>query len=175
MLFLIDNLLEAGEVGRIAGAHGAIFVARDETLELEGDEAGHAVGLVARDEAADGFGGRGAAAEVVVVFVEVVAAGVRGVGFPVVGGPAIATRAIEGEMRRRIRDARVEIEAVDVGRNGMGVAGIDGDGDIRLGAGRRGRGLRGGIAFAGRIHGGDDVIVGRAVGQAGVGVAGSGG
>src|SRR5208337_1770988 len=108
----------------------------DETLELEGDEAGQAVGLVAGDEAANGFGGRGAAAEVVVVFVEVVAASVRGVGLPVVGGPAIAARAIESEMRRRIRDAGVEIEAVDVGRNRMGIAGIDGDGDIRLSAGR---------------------------------------
>src|SRR5208283_433381 len=88
--FLVDDLFEAGEVGRIGDAHRTIFVASDETLQLEGDEAGHAVGLVARDEAADGFGGRGAAAEVVVVFVEVVAASVGGVGFPVVGGPAIA-------------------------------------------------------------------------------------
>src|SRR5208337_5266964 len=121
----------------------------DETLELEGDEAGQAVGLVAGDEAANGFGGRGAAAEVVVVFVEVVAASVRGVGFPVVGGPAIAARAIESEMRRRIGLTGIEIEAVDVWRNGMSAARIDGDGDIGLPARRSGGGLGGRITFAG--------------------------
>ena len=59
-------------------------------MHLDGDEAGQAVVLILRDETANRFGRDSAAAEEVVVFVEKVAAGVAGVVFPVVGGPAVA-------------------------------------------------------------------------------------
>ncbi len=115
--------------------------------------------------------GTRAAAEVVVIFVEVVAAGVGGVGLPVVGGPAVAAIAVEGEHRRGIGLAEVEIEAVDVGRDGLGVGGIDGDRDVHRSVGRRGAGLSGIGAFTDSVQRGDDIEVGGAVGEPGVGEA----
>ena len=105
--------------------------------------------MILRNEAAHGFGSDVAAAQVVVVLVEVIAAGVRSVGFPVVGGPAIAARAVEGEARRWIGVAEVEIQAVNVRRDGARLCGIDGDGDIgsRGACGRR-TDLRGVCTFA---------------------------
>ena len=134
---LEDHLLEAGQVGRIRGADRAVFVAGDETLQLKSDQAGHPVGLVAGDEAAHRFRGSGAAAEIVVVLVEIIATGVGGVRFPVVRGPTIAAGAIEGEVRWSASDAGIKIDAVDVRRNGVSLGGIDGDGDVGIGGSGR--------------------------------------
>ncbi len=133
---LIHDLLEASEVGGIAGAHGSAFVAGDQSLHLNGDQAGHAVGLIARDETADGLGGGGTAAQVVVVLIQVVAAGVGGVGLPVIGGPTIASPASERKVRRSAGDSVVD--AVDVRRNRMGLRGVDRHGDVRRRRGGRG-------------------------------------
>ena len=130
VLFLSTTVLKRDKIGSLGRADRAALVGGDKSLHLNGHEAGHAVGLILRDEAADGFGGDGAAAEEIVVFVEEVAAGVAGVGFPVVGGPPIAAVTIESGHRRRIGFAKVEIQAIDVRRNRFRFCGIDGDGDI---------------------------------------------
>src|ERR1700680_864806 len=48
-LFVADRL-EAGQIGRIAYAHGTVLVRGHQALKLEGDETGYAVGLVASNE-----------------------------------------------------------------------------------------------------------------------------
>ena len=99
----VDHCLEARHVRRVRGADGAAFVSRDEALQLESHETGYVVGLITSDETSHGFRGYCAGAEVVIVFVEIVAASVRGVGLPVVSRPTIASIAIEGQEREARR------------------------------------------------------------------------
>ncbi len=84
--------------------------------------------MIGRDETADGLGGGGTAAQVVVVLIQVVAAGVGRIGLPVVGSPAITALTREGQVRRCSGDSVVD--AVDVRRYCMGLRGVDRHGDI---------------------------------------------
>ena len=170
MDFWSTTALKRERSGGLRDANRAGFVGGDQPLQLHGDQAGEIIGLIAGDEAADCFGGNGAAAEVVVIFVEIIAAGVRGVGFPIVGGPAIAAGAVEGELRRGAGNSGIKIDAVDPRGDRFGFGGINRDRYIRCRGGGRGADLRGIGAFACGVYGGDDVIVGGAVRHRGVGV-----
>src|SRR5437773_2923605 len=68
---------------------------------------------------------------------DIVAACIRIVILPVVGGPAVASRAVESEIWLRCGIARIKIGAVDVRRNGLGLGGINGDCHVRGGWWRR--------------------------------------
>ena len=53
---LVDDGFEARQVRRTGDADRAAFVGGDQALELDGHQAGEAIGLIAGDESADGFG-----------------------------------------------------------------------------------------------------------------------
>ena len=103
VLFLSTTVLKRVRSGGLATLTGPLSSPETRPCSWTVTRLATSAALIARDEAAHGFGGNGAAAQVVVVFVEIVAAGVGGVGLPVVGRPAIAAVAVEGEQRRRDR------------------------------------------------------------------------
>src|SRR5712664_1136113 len=97
-----DYLLEARQV-REGAKHWAALVRRHVALKLKSHQTREARALVTGDKTPRCFRRDIAGAQVVVVLVEIVASGVGRVGFPVVGGPAVASRAVKGEMRLRGR------------------------------------------------------------------------
>src|SRR5439155_16624961 len=161
--------LEARQVRWAGHADRAVLVGGHQALDLYGHQTCQTLALVRRNEAAYRFGWDIAAAQVAVIVVDIVAAGVGGIGLPVVRGPAVASGAIEGEQRRDTGIAGIKIDPIDVGRNGLGFGGIDGNGDVHGRVNGGGAGLIGIAALAGGVHGGYNVVVGCSVCQAGVG------
>src|SRR5580700_11806098 len=106
-------------------AHRTTLVRRHQTFELEGYETRCTIRSITSDESSHSLGGGGAGAEVVIVVVDVVAAGVRGVGLPIVGRPSVAARAVEGQEWRSAGDAGIKINAVDIGRDWLGDGRVD--------------------------------------------------
>ena len=117
--FLVNYLFEPRQVWRITDVNRAALIRRDQALQLDRHHACHAQSVVRRDKTAYRLRWSAARTQEVVILVEEVAARVGGVRFPVVGRPSISTCTIEGEVRWRAGDARIEIEAVDPRRNGL--------------------------------------------------------
>jgi hypothetical protein len=109
----VDHLFEARQIRRVGNAHGPVLVTGHQALQLDSHQACQAVGLISSDETPDCFRWNGATAQIVVVFVEIIASGIRGVGLPIVGGPAIAASAVKSELRWSAGDSGIEIDAID--------------------------------------------------------------
>ena len=82
------------------GAHWTAFIRGNQSLQLHGDQARQAMGLIARDKAAHRFSGHIAAAQEIIVLVKKIASRVGRIRFPVVGGSAVTSPPIQGQAGR---------------------------------------------------------------------------
>ena len=165
---LVHHLFETRQIRRVGNAHRPALVTGHQALELDGHQACQAVGLISRDETPDCFRWYSTAAQIVVVLVEIVASGIRGVGLPIVGGPAIAAVAVKSELGWSAGNSGIEIDAIDPKGNRFSFGWIDRNRHIRHGTCGCRAGLRGIGTFTGSVYRRYHVIVGRAVCHGGI-------